>query len=657
MEFSMKFYKNIIVAFFLVGCTSLLLCEELPPINHFLQGVRQAKEVDLKDYNWQKVFAKPADRLLETNFTVFDSLANSLSYCGSSAATPFVFDPSNNYLITIKRGSKEVTDAGWTRLNSKNNLFLRISKDNGYTWQPRYLVYDEIESQIGSGRYPSCSTFLYDDVYAVAFSGSLVSESTNSWLGQVTGLWTEEGDINVIGSPKCISNGMVYNWGISDAVVHGYTDAGDHLIINTASAITPLSKDLSDYGNIGLRKVIDMGDVETSIPDAWKSSFFYPVRDTNSRPNEIVGLRPLNTNPNSPLYLGVLGNFKVTPDVEKAKFGFSISTDNGETWQPFVIMPPSIVQDYTESLGIERDSAGILYDSEGFAVLSNGDVYFIGHFREFNSSKVFYDLINQIVEVKYTAATQSWSISKITDITGLYLNVVDDNLTPFANPTYLELQLAKTPDESKLFLKWVDLVDVTWVTDSTYQFATSDVFYSVKNLAQGSDWQTPKNLTQSDEYDRQTHIAPIVPNDLVDIPILKLQTIFDPANNEVPGTSEYLLAQRQYLRKQEVQIAHFNAVLGINENEPLAANTTINSIFPNPAQNVTTLEYTVKGIVNIDIAIYDLLGKKLLNVFSGVQSEGVYSFNIDTKDLLSGSYYITLRCGDKTTTKILSIIK
>ncbi|HRT68406.1 MAG TPA: T9SS type A sorting domain-containing protein, partial [Bacteroidota bacterium] len=128
-------------------------------------------------------------------------------------------------------------------------------------------------------------------------------------------------------------------------------------------------------------------------------------------------------------------------------------------------------------------------------------------------------------------------------------------------------------------------------------------------------------------------------------------------NNEVPGTSEYLLAQRQYLRKQEVQIAHFNAVLGINENEPLAANTTINSIFPNPAQNVTTLEYTVKGIVNIDIAIYDLLGKKLLNVFSGVQSEGVYSFNIDTKDLLSGSYYITLRCGDKTTTKILSIIK
>ncbi|HOV92272.1 MAG TPA: T9SS type A sorting domain-containing protein [Candidatus Kapabacteria bacterium] len=653
----MKFYKNLIVAFFLIGCTNLLFSEEVPIIKHLPQDARQAKEIDLKDYDWQKIFAKPVDRLQETSFTVFDSLANSLSYCGSSAATPFVFDPINNYLVTIKRGSKEVTDAGWTKLNSKNNLFLRISKDNGYTWEPRILVYDEIESQIGSGRYPTCSTFLYDDVFAVAFSGSLVNEASGSWLGQVTGLWSAEGDINSLGSQKCVANGAVYDWGISDAVVHGYTNGSGQLVIIAANGITPLSKDLSDYGNFGLRKIVEMESVETSIPDAWKSSFFYPVTDTSSRPNEIIGLRPLNSNPNSPLYLGVLGNFKVTPDVQKAKFGFSISTDNGDTWQPYVIMPASIIQDYTESLGIERDSAGILYDAEGFTVLSNGDVYFIGHFREFNSYKAFYELINQLVEVKYTASSQSWSISKIADCTGLYVNVVDENLNPFANPTYNELQLAKTVDESKLFLKWVDLVDVNWVTDSTYQFGTSDVFYSVKDLTQGTGWQTPRNLTESDEYDRQTHIAPIVPNNLVDIPILKIQTIFDPANNEVPGTSEYILAMRQYLRKQEVQIAHFNAILGVDDYPIAQSETNLNRVYPNPAQNSASLDYSIKGVANIDISIYDLLGKKLQNVFSGVQSEGVYSYNIDTKDLQSGTYYITLKSGNKSTTKMLSIIK
>ncbi len=76
----MKFYKNLIVAFFLIGCTNLLFSEEVPIIKHLPQDARQAKEIDLKDYDWQKIFAKPVDRLQETSFTVFDSIANSLSY-------------------------------------------------------------------------------------------------------------------------------------------------------------------------------------------------------------------------------------------------------------------------------------------------------------------------------------------------------------------------------------------------------------------------------------------------------------------------------------------------------------------------------------------------------------------------------------------------
>ena len=653
----MKFYKYLIIAFLLLGCSNLLISEETAVIKPFPQYGRKAQEVSLNKYDLQKLYGKPANQLLGASFTIFDTLANSLSYCGSST-TPFVYDPRFNYLITIKRGSKEVTDNGWSTLNSKNNLFLRFSSDNGYTWQPQIKVYDEIESKVGSGRYPSCATFSYNGKLAVAFAGSLVNEASGSWLGQITGIWDEQGDIGIVHSPKCIANGTAYDWGVSDAVVHGYISSSSELCLIAADIITPTPGSFTDNGNIGIRKSIELGEPETWIPDAWKSDLFYPVDNIDYRPNEIIGLRQKSLEANSPLYLGVFGNFKVTPDYEKAKPGFSISTDNGDTWQPFVIMDSDLLNNYTISLGLEKDSSAFLYDSKDFTVLSNGDVYFVLHFREINADKLTSEEINQIVEVKYTAQNQSWSISKIADITGLWLNVVDENLSPIGSPTDIELQIAKTTDESKLFVKWVDLLDITWVDADHYQFRTSDIFYSGKNLAAGTGWSTPHNLTSSDEYDRQTKIAPIVPQDLTDIPILKLQTILNPNNNETPGTQEYLTAMRQYLRPQEVQIGHFDAVLGINDHDQtIIARTEINRIYPNPAQNSTTLEYSIKGLTNIDIALYDLMGNKLINIYSGMQSDGVYSYNVNTKDLLSGTYYISIKYGNNTVSKIINIVK
>lgn len=652
----MKFYKKIIAAFFLIGCTNLMIAEELPLIKYTPQDVRHAKEVSLSQEDLQKLYAKPSDRLLAVDFTTFDTLANALSYCGSST-TPFVYDPTYGYLVTIKRGSREVTDVDWSRLNSKNNLFLRVSSDNGYTWQPQVLVYDELESQVGSGRYPSCATFTYDGAFAVAFSGSLVNEGASLWLGQVMGLWTENGDLGTVSSPKCIANGTVYDWGVADAVVYGYTNASNQAVIIAADVVSSTNNDLADNGNIGIRKTVDIDVPETWIPDAWRSSLFYPVDDIRFRPNEVIGLRQKSFDPNSPLYLGVLGNFKVTPDYEKAKLGFSISNDNGDTWQPFVIMDVDLLRNYTASLGIDPENSAILYDSKDFTVLSNGDVYFVAHFREIDDAKPFNQLINHLIEVKYSAQNQSWSITKVADITGLSLNLLDETSASVGSPTDIEIQIAKTVDESKLFVKWVEMLDVTWITDSTYQFRTNDIFYSVKQLDAASGWSEPVNLTESDEYDRQTNIAPIVPNSLENIPILKLQTIFNLANNEVPGTQEYLLAMRRYLNKQEVQIAHFNAVVGVNDYEPQYSATEINRIYPNPAQSSTTLEYSVKGFANIEVAIYDLIGNKLKNIFTGAQSEGVYSFEIDTKDMLSGTYYISLKNGDKTISKILNIVK
>ncbi len=131
------------------------------------------------------------NKIAALTWTPFDSLANSLSMMNDKI-NPISKDPSSGNMALIMRGSHEVTEEGFAKSNSKNNLFLKTSTDDGLTWGNKELIYSNEDFSYGEARYPSI--FVLNKGNATTpdieylYTYSLVVETTGAWNGFGTGL-------------------------------------------------------------------------------------------------------------------------------------------------------------------------------------------------------------------------------------------------------------------------------------------------------------------------------------------------------------------------------------------------------------------------------------------------------------------------------------
>lgn len=596
--------------------------------------------------NYENLYQKVSKNKIQAGEVAFykiDSLANSLSY-HTRNATPFVYSPEYNMIGTVKRGYMNPTEEGANKNNTKDNLFLRLSDDLGKSWAGPYVLYDQYEYQNGGARYPSMAFFDYFGEFAVAYTSSLVYEAAGTWNGYITGIYSESIGSANIWTNKCNNEGVNYDWGVSDAAIAASVNDKSEFAIYAANVVTPVPGSLTNNGNIGYRRTVELDAATTGIPAQWTSDKFYPVDTVASRPNEIVGLRIRN---NGEWYMGVHGNFVVEPEVESPKFGFSVSNNNGNTWSEFTIMPPSVLKDYGASIGIDPDSCGIGYYSKDFTVLDNGDIYFAGYFQEYSSTKTTFDMIHQVVAAKYNATTQTWTINKLADVEGLWVNFLNDDGATVGSSADIEIEISKTQDEQALIAKWIDLNGVNWVTDSTYQYSGSDVWMSIFNVADQS-WSNPINVTNDDLMIRDTHIPEIIPS-LSEVPVLGLHTIYDESDN-------YYTAFRQYLRKQWVLYALVD-LSGFNSVENTTEYSSITSIYPNPASTEATVSISTNTTGNVQVYITDLLGNIVANSFDGILSEGIHNIQINTNALPSGAYYVVIKDINSTRSNLINVVK
>jgi Secretion system C-terminal sorting domain len=93
-------------------------------------------------------------------------------------------------------------------------------------------------------------------------------------------------------------------------------------------------------------------------------------------------------------------------------------------------------------------------------------------------------------------------------------------------------------------------------------------------------------------------------------------------------------------------------VTGINENEQVFGSV---GLFPNPANENTHLVYTVKNAGHVQIEIKDMQGRIVSNEQVGNQSTGTYNHQINTANLASGIYFITLVSGEQKIPQKISV--
>lgn len=95
----------------------------------------------------------------------------------------------------------------------------------------------------------------------------------------------------------------------------------------------------------------------------------------------------------------------------------------------------------------------------------------------------------------------------------------------------------------------------------------------------------------------------------------------------------------------------------IGETETASAKvTTYESVaYPNPFSGNTTITYALPEAGQVNIEVYDALGKKIKTLVSESKPAGTYSINFDGSNLASGTYLYKIKAGNQVSTKRLLV--
>ena len=83
----------------------------------------------------------------------------------------------------------------------------------------------------------------------------------------------------------------------------------------------------------------------------------------------------------------------------------------------------------------------------------------------------------------------------------------------------------------------------------------------------------------------------------------------------------------------------------------------VSEIYPNPFNTQSKVDVVLTRESNLEIKIYDLLGREISNIVNGKFSSGKYSFVIDGSNLSSGVYFLRVKSNKETQMKKIILIK
>lgn len=111
----------------------------------------------------------------------------------------------------------------------------------------------------------------------------------------------------------------------------------------------------------------------------------------------------------------------------------------------------------------------------------------------------------------------------------------------------------------------------------------------------------------------------------------------------------------------EVNVGSFiwyeNFVSGTKDDEPLAKEYLLKQNYPNPFNPSTKIEYSLPEANNVELKIYDSLGKQVTVLVNEFKSAGSYMVEFNAVDLASGIYFARFKSGDYSRSIKLTLLK
>lgn len=572
------------------------------------------------------------DKINAVSFVIIDSLANAFSFY-SNEQQPISYSVSQKTLVMIKRGASG--DA--TQLNSLNNIFFRTSADWGKTWTNPVLLYDYRNAQVKNrmARYPSIYGFEYDGSTAFVYTTPVTDGSTTEgWQGVINGLYTK-GEVYNSLTEKFKGAKDSYKWG-TNAKILARSIGDNDLYAIAFGSVSPVTLGTTDNSNLAYRRTEQFDDWGGTIPDAWSSGRFFDVDRSDYRRSGIISMK---YGSNNRIYASAFGGFQVTKDVDSANtVGVSTSDDEGKTWSEFDVCPHSLIKEHAQNEGFNTEKMYIPWDGKDMVVFDNGDFSIGVSLIDYDTSVAIANRKSQFVEIYRESGV--WGVRKIANHGGYTLAYInEDNVLDTINQMGYEFQMIRSVDGNNVVAKWVDFIDIyDEAGDSLIKNATTDIMVSVReNNVSKKNWGKTINVTQDIPFDRITWLPDYVPNDLKQVPVMRLQTI--PVGGETPANAR--LTERKIYMPQFVTLGHFDASLSVGVKEQDIVNTEM-KISPNPAGEKFSLTFTLPEQGNIRIKIYNTNGICVKEVYNGFVGEGLRGLEINTDNLVNGVYYCTM---------------
>lgn len=111
--------------------------------------------------------------------------------------------------------------------------------------------------------------------------------------------------------------------------------------------------------------------------------------------------------------------------------------------------------------------------------------------------------------------------------------------------------------------------------------------------------------------------------------------------------------QMQFENKDEEQIVAAPQISLLKEE--IKENSIRN--YPNPFNPTTKVSYTIKEAGQVEVAVYDMLGKQIRKLVSTVKEPGTYVTNFDGSNLSSGIYILSMQINNERITKKIILVK
>jgi hypothetical protein len=130
-----------------------------------------------------------------------------------------------------------------------------------------------------------------------------------------------------------------------------------------------------------------------------------------------------------------------------------------------------------------------------------------------------------------------------------------------------------------------------------------------------------------------------------------------------PSTGQsYDLRAQQAVTLQRVdstalQLAIGSAAFVKNKRQSVVPDEVTLTSYPNPLRRQATVAYTLPEAADVQIAVYDMLGRRVSVLENGQREAGRHHVTLDGDRLASGVYFGRLQVGEKTLTQKITVVR